>query len=87
MNIAKRVGALEGQSGAIGFGKVHQIICTEGQTVDQAQDAYGRDKIGPRDFVIIRTFVSPRFDNAGNMISFKDWPENRAAASISASSV
>ena len=80
MNIAKRVGALEGQSSAVGYDKVHHIICRNGNTVDQAEDAYGRDKIGPRDFVIIRTFVSPRFDADGNMICYKDWPENRVSA-------
>ena len=60
MNIAKRVGALENQAGDGGFEKAHQVICGDGQTQEQALDAYGRDKIGPNDFVIMRVIVSPR---------------------------
>ena len=81
MNIAKRVGALENQAGDSGFDKAHQVICELGQTQEQALDAYGRDKIGPKDFVIVRRFVTPRFDANGNMIFHKDWPENQTSAS------
>ncbi len=77
MNITKRVGALENQAGDGGFDKAHQVICRPGQTQEQALDAYGRDKIGPNDFVVVRTFVTPRFDANGNMIFQKDWPENQ----------
>ena len=77
MNIAKRVGALENRAGDGGFENVHRIIGTLGQTQEQALDAYGRDKIGPKDFVVVRTFVTPRFDANGNMIFHKDWPENQ----------
>lgn len=59
MNITKRVGALETKAGDCGYDKVHRIISKVGQTKDQALDDYGRDKIGPNDFVVIRTFVSP----------------------------
>ncbi len=76
MNIAKRVGALENQVGDDGYESVHQINAELGQTHEQALDAYGRDKIGPKDFVVVRVFVSPRFDDQGNMIFHKDWPEN-----------
>ena len=72
MNIAKRVGALENQAGDGGFEKAHRVICRLGQTQDQALDAYGREKIGPKDFVVVRVFVSPRFDANGNMISQKE---------------
>ena len=60
MNIAKRVGALENQAGDGGFEKVHRIIGKLGQTREQALDTYGRDKIGPKDFTIVRVFVTPR---------------------------
>ncbi len=78
MNITKRVGALENQAGDGGFEKAHQVNCRLGQTQEEALDAYGRDKIGPNDFVVVRRFVSPRFDGEGNMIFFKDWPENQS---------
>ncbi len=60
MNITKRVGALENQVGDGGFEKAHRVICKIGQTQDQALDAYGRDKVGPNDLVIMRVMVSPR---------------------------
>ncbi len=66
MNIAKRVGALENQAGDGGFEKVHRIIGKLGQTQEQALDAYGRDKIGPKDFVVVRVLVTPRVQ-AGNL--------------------
>ena len=87
MNIAKRVGALEGRDDGGRFDGVHRILCKDGQTENEAREAYGRDKIGTRDFVIIRSIVAPHFDAAGNMIHFKDWPMNRASADVSATSV
>ncbi len=66
MNIAKRAGALENQAGDGGFEKVHRIIGKLGQTQEQALDAYGRDKIGPNDFVVVRVLVTPRVQ-AGNL--------------------
>ena len=86
MNIAKRVGALEGKSSGRKFEKLHSLIAREGQTEDEAIDDYGREKIGPDDFVLIHMPVSPRFNAAGHMIFFKDWPENRALANSSAMS-
>ena len=87
MNIVKRVGALEGRDDGGRFDRVHRILCKDGQTGDGAKDAYGQDKIGSRDLVIIRSKIAPHFDAAGNMIHFKDWPENRASADVSATSV
>ena len=84
MNIAKRVGALEGNSPPKTWDKYHSLIFREGQTEDEAIDDYGRDRIGPNDFLTIHKLVSPRFDAEDNMISFKDWPENRASAGFSA---
>ena len=81
MNITKRVGALENHAGDRGFDKAHQVICRLGQSQEEALDAYGRDKIGLKDFVVVRTFITPRFDGEGNMIFHKDWPENQTSAS------
>lgn len=86
MNIAKRVGALEGKSSGRKFEKLHSLMAREGQTEDEAIDDYGREKIGPDDFVLIHVPVSPRFDADGNMIFFKDWPENKASANSPATS-
>ncbi len=66
MNIAKRVGALENHAGDGGFEKVHRVIGRVGQTQEQALDAYGRDKVGPKDFVIVRVLVTPRL-HAGDL--------------------
>lgn len=65
MNIAKRVGALEGRAGDGGFEKAHRILCNIGQTKDEALDAYGRDKIGSNDLVVVRTFISPAYLGKG----------------------
>ena len=78
MNIAKRVGTLEGKSCSVKWDNHHSLTAREGQTEDEAIDEYGREKIGPNDFVVIHKFVTPRFDADGNMIFWKDWPENRA---------
>ena len=59
MNIAKRVGALESKVDGRGSEKVHRIVTKFGQSKDQALDEYGRDKIGPKDLVVIRFFVPP----------------------------
>ncbi len=79
MNISKRVVALENQTGDRGFASVHRIVVESGQTQEQAINAYGRDKIGPKDLTIVRTFITPRFDVEGKMIHPKEWPENREA--------
>ena len=84
MNIAKRVGALEARDDGGRFDRVHRILCKDGQSEDEAREAYGRAKIVPRDLVIIRSIVAPRFDAAGNMMHFKDWPKNRASADVAA---
>ena len=85
MNIAKRVGALEDKDCSTKWENYHSLIAREGQSEDEAIDEYGRDKIGPRDFVVIRKFVSPRFDADGKMIFWKDWPENQQASLVAES--
>ncbi len=47
------------------------------ETEDELIDAYGRDKIGANDSIIIFRSVAPRFDAEGDMIFHKDWPENQ----------
>ena len=47
------------------------------ETEDELIDAYGREKIGANDSIIIFKSVAPRFDAEGNMIFHKDWPENQ----------
>ncbi len=79
MNISKRVVALENQVSDGGYENVHRVNAEIGQTPEQAIKAYGRDKIGPKDLTIVRTFITPRFDVEGKMIHPKDWPENREA--------
>lgn len=59
MKMASRVQALESKGGNVGSGKSHRVICRIGQSKDDALDEYGRDKVGPDDFVIVRHFVTP----------------------------
>ena len=56
MNIAKRVGALEGKACGGGF-ECHRVIQRAGQTRDEALNAYGRDRIGPDDVAVLRVIV------------------------------
>ena len=38
----------------------HRIVQQVGQSEDEAIDAYGRDRIGPDDGIILREMVRPR---------------------------
>ena len=38
----------------------HRIVQEIGQTHDEALDAYGRDRIGPDDGIIVREIVRPQ---------------------------
>ena len=62
------------------FGAVHRLIQHEGQSRDEAIDAYGRERIGSDDLLIIRRIVSPRFNPDGSMLFYSDWPENQPPA-------
>lgn len=77
MSITKRVIALECKGASSNCVRVHQLSAGNGQTEDEAIEAYGRERIGPNDLAIVLMPVSPRFDADGNMILFKDWPENQ----------
>lgn len=53
-----RVKALENRGGSA-FYPYHRIVQGVGQTQDEALEAYGRDKIGPNDNLVIRRLVQP----------------------------
>jgi hypothetical protein len=42
------------------LGRAHRLIQHEGQTQDEAIDAYGRELIGPDEMLIINRIVSPK---------------------------
>ena len=77
MNMTNRLDALEGRASPPLVEKWHQLVALEDQTRDEVIDAYGREKIGPNDSIIILRSCAPRFDSEGNMIFRKDWPENQ----------
>jgi len=74
--LGSRVAELEARK-ARPFGKVHRLIQRQGQTRDEALDAYGRELIGPDDMVILNRIVAPRFNPDGSMLPYSDWPENQ----------
>ena len=76
MKMATRIEALEGKGSSREWENYHQIVARDGQSIDDAIDEYGRGRIGPNDFVVVHELVAPRFDSAGNMIFWKDWPED-----------
>ena len=57
MKLANRLTALEARTPTIG--QVHRIIVGIGETRDEVLDAYGRDKIGPHDRLIVRNIIAP----------------------------
>lgn len=77
MKMANRLDALEGKSSPPSVERWHHVVQTGEQTQEEAIDAYGRDKVGPDDGMIVFKSVTPRFDADGNMIFYKDWPENQ----------
>ena len=81
MKMTSRLSALEGKASPPLVEKWHQLVALGDETEDELIDAYGRDKIGPNDSIIIFKSVAPRFDAEGNMIFHKDWPENQTSAS------
>lgn len=58
-NFGKRIEALEAMqsTGAVAW---HRVLQESDQTIDQALDAYGRDRIGPTDRLIVRKIVDSR---------------------------
>ncbi len=81
MKMTNRLDALEGKAGPPLVENWHQLVARGNETTDELIDAYGREKIGPNDSFIIFRAVAPRFDANGDMIFFKDWPENQTSAS------
>ncbi len=58
MTIKRRLKELEARLGPP-LGPVHRVVVSIGQTQDEALHAYGRDRIAPRDRIILRTIVQP----------------------------
>lgn len=63
--IRKRLAALEAVRKS-GWAKVHRVIQAIGQSEDEALDAYGRDRVGADDQIIVRRIVAPKLREAGN---------------------
>ena len=71
MSLEKRVSALEAAAGAGDPCRVeqwHQEIVHEGQSLADAVRAYGIEKIGEHDDLIIWRIVSPKYDEQGRII-------------------
>lgn len=71
MSLEKRVSALEAAAGAEdpSFANPwHRVIVREGQSLADAVRAYGIEKIGEHDNLIIRRIVSPKFDEQGRIV-------------------
>jgi hypothetical protein len=71
MSLEKRVAALEAAPGAgdPSFGKPwHQVEVREGQSLADAVRAYGIEKIGEHDNLLIWRILSPKFDEQGRII-------------------
>lgn len=74
MSLEKRVSALETAAGAgdPSCGKPwHPVTVREGQSLADAVRAYGIEKIGEHDNLIINRIVSPKFDEQGNVIPLR----------------
>ena len=77
MKMANRLDALEGKATPPLVEKWHELVALGDETENELIDAYGREKIGTNDYIIILKSVAPRFDAEGDMIFHKDWPENQ----------
>ena len=61
MRLRKRVADLEARTAGVrGYDDVHLLFRQEDENEDDVYDAYGRDKIGPNDMVIMHVGVTPR---------------------------
>ena len=71
MSLEKRLSALEATADAEDPQHLkpwHRIIVREGQSLADAVRAYGIEKIGEDDNLIIRWIVSPTFDEQGRIV-------------------
>ena len=74
MSLEKRVSALEAAAGAEDPQSArpwHQVIVREGQSLADAVRAYGIEKIGEHDNLIIHRIVSPKFDEQGDIVPLR----------------
>ena len=71
MSLEKRVSALEAAAGA-GDPSCerpwHRVIVHEGQSLADAIRAYGIDRIGEHDNLLVNRIVSPKFDAQGAIV-------------------
>ena len=63
-NIGKRIGMLEARRPATTIAW-HRIIQQPGQTLDAALEAYGRDRIGDADRLIVRRIIDGQLAAGG----------------------
>jgi hypothetical protein len=74
MSLEKRVSALEAAAGVgdPSYGKPwHQVIVHEGESLADAVRAYGIEKLGEHDNLLVIRIVSPKFDEQGNIIPLR----------------
>ena len=74
MSLEKRVSALEAAAGAgdPSYGKPwHRVTVREEQSLADAVRAYGIEKIGEHDNLIVTRIVSPKFDEQGKLIPLR----------------
>ena len=74
MSLEKRVSDLEAAAVAEDpciANPWHQVIVREGQSLADAVRAYGTERIGEHDNLIIHRIVSPKFDEQGNIIPLR----------------
>jgi len=74
MSLEKRVSALEAAAAVRdpSCGKPwHSVTVREGQSLADAVRAYGIEKIGEHDNLIIWRIVSPKFDEQGRIIPLR----------------
>jgi hypothetical protein len=74
MSLEKRVSALEAAAAAAepaGEQPWHRVIVHEGQSLADAVRAYGIERIGEHDNLIVRTIVFPKFDEQGGIVPLR----------------
>ena len=75
MSQSNRAKVFEGNGTPAVWQRCHQLSCRPGQSIEQARQSYGEEKIAEGDLVVMRTIITPRFDAEGKMIHPRDWPE------------
>ena len=74
MSLEKRLSALEAAPGARDLScekPWHRVTVREEQSLADAVRAYGIEKIGEHDNLIVHRIVSPKFDEQGNLVPLR----------------